>query len=107
MSPPDIRLAVKHHDEQRKWNLRDSDNYKDILFLNEIMARLKVKSRKTMCDLAEEERKFETVINLKILGYLLGAGKNEKRPKIAIRENAVEVRIPRERVIFGDMKDWE
>lgn len=58
-------------------------------------------------DLAEEERKFETVINLKILGYLLGAGKNEKRPKIAIRENAVEVRIPRERVIFGDMKDWE
>jgi|TARA_R110002110_G_scaffold9831_2_gene48035 hypothetical protein len=60
-----------------------------------------------VANLAEEERKFETTINLKILGYLLGAGKNEKRPKVAIRENAVEVRIPRERVIFGDMKDWK
>lgn len=64
-------------------------------------------STNNVSNLAEEERKFETVINLKILGYLLGAGKNEKRPKVAIRENAVEVRIPRERVILGDMKDWK
>ena len=65
------------------------------------------KLENNLSDLGEEERKFETNVTLKILGYLLGAGKNEKRPKVAIRENAVEVRIPRERVIFGDMKDWE
>ena len=65
------------------------------------------KLENNLSDLGEEERKFETSVTLKILGYLLGAGNNEKRPKVAIRENAVEVRIPRERVIFGDMKDWE
>jgi len=57
--------------------------------------------------LAEEERKFETVINLKILGYLLSADKNSDRPKVTIRENAVEVKMPRERVIFGDKKEFE
>lgn len=56
-------------------------------------------------DLAEDERKFETTINLKILGYLLGSGKNDDRPKITVRENAVEVRIPRERVIMGDERE--
>lgn len=57
-------------------------------------------------NLGDEERKYKTTINLKILGYLLGAGKNEERPKIAIRENYVEVKIPRERVIFGDERPW-
>jgi hypothetical protein len=56
-------------------------------------------------NLAEEERKFETTINLKILAYLLGSDKNENRPKITVRENAVEVRIPRERVIMGDERE--
>jgi hypothetical protein len=58
-----------------------------------------------LSNLGEEERKFQTIINLKILGYLLGAGKNDNRPKISIRENAVEVRIPRERVIMGDERE--
>jgi hypothetical protein len=60
-----------------------------------------------LSNLAEEERKFETVINLKILGYLLSADKNSERPKVTIRENAVEVKMPRERVIFGDKKEFE
>jgi len=58
-----------------------------------------------LSNLGEEERKFQTIINLKILGYLLGAGKNDNRPKISIRENAVEVRIPREREIMGDERE--
>ena len=58
-----------------------------------------------LSNLGEEERKFQTTINLKILGYLLGGGKNDNRPKISIRENAVEVRIPRERVIMGDERE--
>ena len=58
-----------------------------------------------LSNLGEEERTFKTQIDLKILGYLLGAEKNEDRPKISIRENAVKIEIPRERVIFGDKKE--
>ena len=50
----------------------------------------------------EEESSYESKIKFKILGYLLGEGINDARPKIAIRENAVQVRIPRERVVAGD-----
>ena len=54
----------------------------------------------------EAERTYKTTINIKILAYLLGADKNEERPKIAIRENAVEVKTPRERVMTGDARPW-
>jgi len=53
--------------------------------------------------LGDDERLFETQIEIRILGYLVGAGKNEERPKITVRENAVEIKLPRERVIFGDI----
>ena len=46
--------------------------------------------------LNEEERYYETTIPIKILGYLIGEGPNRERPKVTIRENAVEVKIPRE-----------
>ena len=51
----------------------------------------------------EEESSYEAKMQFKILGYLLGGGINEERPKIAIRENAVQIRMPRERVIVGDI----
>lgn len=57
-------------------------------------------------NLGDEERIYRTTINIKILGYLLGASKNEERPKITIRENAVELRTPREHVIVGDIKQF-
>ena len=57
-------------------------------------------------NMGEEARKYQTTVNLKILAYILGADKNEERPKIAIRENYVEVKIPRERVILGDERPW-
>lgn len=53
--------------------------------------------------LESEERFFETVIKLKVLGYLIGQDKNQENPKIIIRENAVEVKMPRERIVFGDI----
>ena len=46
-----------------------------------------------------EERKYETKINIKVLGYLIGDDKNQNTPKIVYRENAVDVKIGRERVI--------
>lgn len=57
-------------------------------------------------NLGEEERKFQTTIDLKILGYLMGADKNDEQPKVTIRESAVEFKFVRERVIMGDKKDY-
>ena len=54
----------------------------------------------------EEESSYETKLQFKVLGYLLGGGINEERPKISIRENAVDVKTPRERVITGDTPQY-
>jgi len=57
-------------------------------------------------DLGEEERAYETKVDIKILGYLMGEGPNDDRPKLSIEENFVEVKIPRERVITGDIREF-
>lgn len=53
-------------------------------------------------NLAEEERKYETRISVRVLAYLIGEGENQKQPIIVKRENAVEFNFPRERIIIGD-----
>ncbi len=53
--------------------------------------------------LQADERMYQTTVKIKILGYLIGEGKNQAQPKVVIRENAVEVKIPKERVIYGDI----
>ena len=58
-------------------------------------------------NLGEEERSFQTKIDLKVLGYLLGDGENEEAPKVTIRETVTEVKLIRERSIVGDKKPWE
>ena len=52
-----------------------------------------------------EYRKYETKIDIKVLGYVAGEANNSEQPKIVIRENAVEVKIGRERTIVGDIPD--
>jgi len=52
-----------------------------------------------------EQRRYETRINIRTLGYIIGEGKNQEQPKIVVRENAVEVKIPRERVIYGEIPE--
>ncbi len=59
-----------------------------------------------LSDFTSDERKFETKINLKVVGYLVGQGNNREKPHFSIRENAVEVKIPRESVII-DPKELE
>lgn len=58
-------------------------------------------------NLAEEERSFQTKIDLKVLGYLLGDGENEEAPKVITKETVVEVKLIRERSIVGQEKPWE
>jgi len=60
-----------------------------------------------VAQLNEEERMYETSIKIKVLGYLIGEGPNREKPKLTIRENAVEVKIPREQVIVGDIPDFD
>jgi|ETNvirenome_2_60_1030617.scaffolds.fasta_scaffold00186_20 hypothetical protein len=54
-----------------------------------------------------EERKVETTIEIKVLAYLIGEKGNQEQPRYAIRENAVSVKIPRERIVFGDEPEFE
>ena len=48
------------------------------------------------------ERKYETTINVEVFGYLIGDGKNQKQPRVVRRENAVQIRFARERIIVQD-----
>lgn len=57
--------------------------------------------------LAQEERKFETKVSIKVLGYITGDGSsNQETPKIVTKESIVEIKIPRERVVLGDELPW-
>lgn len=58
-------------------------------------------------DLGEEERLFRTKIDIKVLGYLVGQGDNEDLPKVVITENQVEVKVTREKVMVGDLKNLD
>lgn len=49
--------------------------------------------------LEANERVFKTTIDFNVLGYLIGDGPNDERPKFSIYENVVEVKLPRENVI--------
>ena len=58
-------------------------------------------------NMGEDRRVFITKIDIRTLGYLIGQGKNDPQPSKVVRENAVEIRIPRERTIFGDKPEWK
>lgn len=55
-------------------------------------------------DLGEEERMFISKITVETLGYLIGQGDNQNKPKVVVRETYVDVKIPRERVITGSIE---
>jgi hypothetical protein len=57
-------------------------------------------------NLNEERKTYGASISIEVIGYLIGEGNNQDSPKMVIRENAVEVKIPREKVIFGDIPDY-
>ena len=64
-------------------------------------------SNDNLSDFSGDERKFETKIQLKVIGYIVGEGKNREKPHYAIKENAVEIKIPRERITLGEIPDHE
>jgi len=52
--------------------------------------------------LETDERTYQTKVDINVLGYIIGEDKNQAQPKVVIRENAVQVRMPRERKITED-----
>ena len=48
------------------------------------------------------ERKYETTLNMRVVGYLTGDTKNQKQPRVVRRENPVQVRFASERIILQD-----
>lgn len=55
--------------------------------------------------LEEEERIFNSVVNIDVLGYLIGSGVNDDINLEKKYENIVDVKISRERVIIEDQHD--
>jgi hypothetical protein len=56
--------------------------------------------------LGSEERMFTSKVTFKVFGYLIGDGSNNTEPTIIRKQNAVQVKISRERVIIGDKRPW-
>lgn len=56
-------------------------------------------------DLGMERRNYEQAVSIQVLGYLIGDGDNQDKPVIVKRQNAVEFKLSREKVIFGDIPD--
>jgi hypothetical protein len=48
------------------------------------------------------ERKYETEISMNVNGYIIGDGNNQVQPRVVRRENAVQIRFARERIIVQD-----
>jgi len=53
-------------------------------------------------NMGDGERTYETTFDFEVLGYIIGESPNGDRPKVIKTQNAVEVKIPRERVILGE-----
>jgi hypothetical protein len=56
-------------------------------------------------NLQEEERTYQTDMSLNVLGYIFAPDENGNGPKITKRENAVEFKISRERIITGEKSE--
>ena len=55
--------------------------------------------------LGEEERRYKSTVAIKVLGQLIGDDVNQDIPTIKEEENAVEIKLPREKVIFDTEED--
>jgi len=63
--------------------------------------------KNTITNYESNERRYEATIPIEVLGFLIGDGKNQLQPRVVRRENAVQIRFARERVIMGDDDDGE
>lgn len=63
-------------------------------------------STDNVASLNEDIRMFESDITIKVLGYLIGEGKNDDRKIVRIDENVVEIVFPRESIALPGETDF-
>lgn len=56
--------------------------------------------------LSEDIREFNTEINIRVLGYLIGEGPNDDRPIVRVDENTVEYQFPQESTVPAGNATW-
>ena len=78
----------------------EKDNHKFEVFLDGNYT-----NNSNTSNLEMTQRNYETIVNANVLGYLIGEGPNQERPKLVKRQNAVEFRFAREHVVVGDMPE--
>ena len=78
----------------------EKDNHKFEVFLDGNYT-----NNSNTSNLEMTHRNYETIISANVLGYLIGEGPNQERPKLVKRQNAVEFRFAREHVVVGDMPE--
>jgi hypothetical protein len=49
-------------------------------------------------DIVDQERNYKTDITIKVLGHLIGDGANQERKQVEKKQNAVEIKIPKENI---------
>lgn len=54
-------------------------------------------------NLGMDQRNYENTFSIEVLGYLMGEGPNQDRPKVVKRENAVDLKLGRERTMLGEI----
>jgi hypothetical protein len=89
---PFVRISNAH----RRVMIEHNSNYYEA-FIQENYA-----TSNNISDYQTNERKYETTININVFGYLIGDGKNQKQPRVVRRENPVQIRFARERIVVQD-----
>ena len=87
--------------------LRRSNAHKRILIEHnnnryEAFIQEEYKIANNISNYEKDERKYETNININVFGYLIGDGKNQAQPRVVRRENPIQIRFARERILVKD-----
>ena len=62
-------------------------------------------SSNNISSMGEDERIFESKVEIKVLAYLVGDDANEAKPFNVVRENPVQLRFTREKAMLGEKPD--
>ena len=89
---PVIRVSNGH----KKVHIRHNSNIYEAFIQEDYDIQNNISNYET------NERKYETNITMNVFGYLIGDGDNQEQPRVVRRENAVQIRFARERVIVQD-----
>lgn len=83
-----------------RYTIIENDGKKFELFIDPT-----INQSNNLDNLDTEERKYNSSITLKVYGYLVGSDVNQEDSIIKVRENAVEVKLAKESIVFPEDLD--